>query len=262
MIFLASRRACWIGWTWWQERRVIPQRWVLVFSPLMMVPYALHHKVFTVRESAWELAGQPGHSKVFSPRLRARTIFWHWLNFFFSTDGEHSNFIVLSILGFLAVPFFLLLLVKNLPKLRTLAPAWQAWLVCSLGFLAHTALYLCYFWGKFDDPVIRRLSSLPCICFFRAGDRGHRRLRAELAKGRRIWPVLRGRGGGRYVRLCRCPRWPVTATTLEYYVGREMGMAPGVHQGLIPNRDYNFSSTTTPSSGSRTWFPAHLSCRP
>jgi hypothetical protein len=221
-----------ILWTWWQERRVILS-WVLVFSPLMMVPYALHHKVFTVRESAWELAGQPGHSKVFSLDYVADN-FLHWLNFFFSTDGEHSNSLVLSILGFLAVPFFLLLLVKNLPKLRTLAPAWQAWLVCSLGFLAHTALYLCYFWGKFDDPVIRRLS-LPLHLFFVLAIVS---VAYELAKGRRIWPVL-GVVAGAGLCAFSLPAMARHSYTLEYYVGREMEWRREFIKAH-PERDYLF----------------------
>lgn len=145
-----------ILWVWWRERRPILSP-VFCFAPLLLLPYALHNRVFSVRTSAWELASQPGYERVFSPGYVPDNI-GHALNFFFNTTGEQSNSLVIAILGFLAVPFFALWAIKTLARARESEPSRLVLAVFALGFAAHTALLLCYFWGKFDDPVIRRLS--------------------------------------------------------------------------------------------------------
>jgi len=141
---------------WWLERRPVLS-WAFCATPLFLLPYALHNKVFTARTSSWELASQPGHSQPFSLSNIGDNI-GHALNFFFNTDGSQSNSLVIAALGLLAAPFFLLWAVKTLRAARERDPAHVVLAVFALGFAAHTALLMCYFWGKFDDPVIRRLS--------------------------------------------------------------------------------------------------------
>jgi len=145
-----------ILWVWWQEQKPI-LTWVFVFAPLFLLPYALHNKVFSVRQSSWELASQPGYEKPFALSYVPDNVV-HGLNFFFNTTGEQSNSLVLSVLGFLALPFFLLWMVKTLRATRTAGPVNVTVAFFGLGFLAHTLLMMVYFWGRFDDPVIRRLS--------------------------------------------------------------------------------------------------------
>jgi hypothetical protein len=143
-------------WVWWEGERVILGR-LVVCAPLFLLPYALHHQVFSLRESSWELASRPGAEAPFS------LAYWpdnaaHALAFFFNFNGSQSNSLVIAVLGFLAAPFFALWTIKTLRK-PVAAPRGEvalAWF--AVGFALHTALMLCYFWGKFDDPVIRRLS--------------------------------------------------------------------------------------------------------
>ena len=143
-------------WAWWKEGRPVLD-WGAVFMPLLFVPAALHQKVFSARESAWELASQPGFDRPFALHY-APDNFSHWLNFFFDTTGTHSNSLVLSALGWLALPFAILASVKVLTRFRTAAPVPLTAAFFTLGFAAHSLLMLVYFWGRFDDPVIRRLS--------------------------------------------------------------------------------------------------------
>src|SRR6478609_7633640 len=143
-------------WAWWKEGRPILD-WGVVFIPLLLVPVALHQKIFNAQESAWELASLPGFEHPFALSYAAGN-FSHWLNFFFDTSGSHSNSLVLSVLGWLALPFALLLAAKVLARFRTAEPAPLTAACFTLGFAAHTLLMLVYFWGRFDDPVIRRLS--------------------------------------------------------------------------------------------------------
>jgi len=151
-----------IFWVWLLERRPVLS-WSFVFSPLCLLPCALHNKVFSVRASSWELAGQPGSDRPFSFSYVSENV-GHALNFFFNANGEQSNSLVLAVLGFVALPFFLLWTIKTLRAARTQSPVRFALAAFALGFAAHTGLMLCYFWGKFDDPVIRRLSLPLNLC--------------------------------------------------------------------------------------------------
>lgn len=141
---------------WFQEQRAILS-WPVVFAPLLMVHYPLQHRIFDVRSSAWEMFSKPGYSKPFSLEYIPENI-GHALKFFFGAASDQPNSIVLSALGMIAVPFFLLLVVKRLRTLATEPPVSVGVIVFSLGFALQFLLLMCYFWGKFDDAVIRRLS--------------------------------------------------------------------------------------------------------
>ncbi len=202
-------------WVWWQERR--PSLTVVVaIMPLLLVPWALHNKVFSVRTSAWEMASQPGFERPFSLSYIPNNIA-HDLNFFFNTTGEQSNSLVLSLLGFLALPFFALWTYKTLRSLRRTPPAQAATAIFALGFAAHTLLLLCYFWGRFDDPVIRRLSLPLNLTLVIAVIT----VAAELNRGGGVWRLLAvGIGAGFFAHSL--PAMARHDYSLDYYVGREM----------------------------------------
>jgi len=143
-------------WSWFREGRAI-LTWPVVLAPLLMVHYPLQHRIFDVRSSAWEMFSKPGYSEPFSFSYIPENLA-HGLKFFFGKAVDQPNSLVLSILGCLAVPFFVLLVVKRLRTFTTETPAVVATTVFSLGFALQFLLMMCYFWGKFDDVVIRRLS--------------------------------------------------------------------------------------------------------
>jgi hypothetical protein len=57
-----------------------------------------------------------------------------------------------------AIVFLVLLVVKRLKVLSSEPPISVATVFFTAGFAAQLGLMMCYFWGHFDDPVIRRLS--------------------------------------------------------------------------------------------------------
>jgi hypothetical protein len=177
------------------------------------------------------LASQPGFETPFSLAYIPDNI-PHWLNFFFDTSGTHSNSLVLSVLGWLALPFFALWIIKKLSSPRATPPAQLATAIFSLGFAAHSLLLLCYFWGRFDDPVIRRLS-LPLNIFLALAVVT---VIANFPGGSRRWQVLAALG----VIGLFAHSLPVMARhdyTLDYYVGREMEWRREFIEAH-PERDY------------------------
>jgi hypothetical protein len=143
-------------WIWWQEGRAVLS-WPLVVAPWLMIPYPLQHRIFDLRASAWEMFSKPGYSEPFSWSYIPENL-GHALHFFFGRAADQPNSLVLSVSGGLALPFFLLLVVKRLRALGAGPPVNVAVTCFSLGFALQFGLMMCYFWGKFDDPVIRRLS--------------------------------------------------------------------------------------------------------
>jgi hypothetical protein len=215
---------------WWLEQRPMLSR-VLVLAPLLLVPVAWHNRVFSARTTAWEMASQPGYDQPFSLSYVPDNLA-HALNFFFDWSGEHSNSLVLSVLGFLALPFLLLWTVKTLRNLRAVSSGPATLALFSVGFAAHTVLMLCYFWGRFDDPVIRRLS-LPLNLWLVLAVVG---AAAAFAAGARTWrtlAVLTGAG----IFVFSIPTMARHDYTLDYYVGREMAWRREFI-AAHPERDY------------------------
>lgn len=218
-----------VAGVWWQERRPVLSLTVC-FAPLLMLTYALHHTVFRARESSWELGSQPGYEKVFSLSYIPDNI-GHALRFFFNTDGEHSNSLVIAVLGFIAAPFFVLWCVKTFRASTPANPSRSVTAVFAVGFAVHTALLMCYFWGKFDDPVIRRLSlplNLALVIAIVA-------VASDFAKAA-VWRglIILTVGG------LLAHSLPVMARhgyTLDYYVGRE-GDWKREFIAAHPERDY------------------------
>lgn len=143
-------------WVWWREGKAdLP--WPVLIAPLLLLIFPVHHRIFDLNDSSWQLASKPGYDKPFSLAYIPENLA-HATSFFFGKPTDQPNSWLLSGLGCLGVLFSLLLTlhrVKTLPKEKPITVAFTVFL---LGFAAQFALMMCYFWGKFDDPVIRRLS--------------------------------------------------------------------------------------------------------
>jgi hypothetical protein len=143
-------------WVWLGERRAVLS-WPVILAPLLLIDYPLQHRIFELRTSAWQLESKPESGAPFAASYVLDNLS-HAANFFFSSPKDQPSSLTLSVLGWLALPFLLLFLAKKVRTLRAESPAFAATAFFTVGFAAQFVLLMCYFWGKFDDPVIRRLS--------------------------------------------------------------------------------------------------------
>ena len=143
-------------WVWYREGRVI-LCWPVIFAPLLMIHYPLQHRIFDLRSSAWELGSKPGSTTPFALSYAPEN-FSHALNYFFGKAAEQPNSLVLSALGCIAVPFFALLVFKRLRSLAKESPTVVATTFFAIGFAGQFVLLMVYFYGQFDNVIIRRLS--------------------------------------------------------------------------------------------------------
>jgi len=147
---------------WWREgRAIIP--WPVMVLPLLMIHCALHNRIFDLTASSWQLVSKPGYTKPFSFSYILGSPgnpgnLEHALGFFFGKPTDQPNSYVFSALGCVALIFFLLLAARRIRSLSGESPISVAAIFFSVGFAAQLGLMMCYFWGQFDDAIIRRLS--------------------------------------------------------------------------------------------------------
>ena len=140
---------------WWRAGRVVLS-WPLIFSPIFLAPVLIQNRMFAGQSQVWEMASlgatEPFGFQYLAPNLG------HALAFFFDLSGYQPNSPLFAALGLLCLPFLGLWMIRVFRQGTEGSPTELALAVVSLGLFAITAVYLFYFWGQFDHPVIRRLS--------------------------------------------------------------------------------------------------------
>jgi hypothetical protein len=144
---------------WRREGRVI-LTWPVMVLPVLMIHCALHTRIFDMNASAWQLQSKPGFtspfslSYIFGPPRNLE----HAIGFFFGKPTDQPNSYVFSVLGCIGLIFFLLFAAKRVRALASESAISVTTILFSIGFAAQLGLMMCYFWGQFDDAIIRRLS--------------------------------------------------------------------------------------------------------
>ena len=141
----------------WIRDRKAAMTWEVIILPLLLIHCALHTRIFDLQVSSWQLESKPGFTKPFSLSYVPENLV-HAVGFLFGKPTDQPNSYVLSGLGCVGVLFFLLLASKRIRALGRESPASIVSIFFTVGFAAQFALMMCYFWGQFDDPIIRRLS--------------------------------------------------------------------------------------------------------
>jgi hypothetical protein len=141
----------------WARLGRVNLSWPVMLSPLFLAPVLIQNRIFSANTKAWEMDSVAGVTEPFGWQYVAPNL-GHALAFFFDFSGYQPSSALFAILGLLALPFFAFWVVKTLRVAKTAPPTELAWAIAGLGLLAVTAVYLLYFWGQFDQPLIRRLS--------------------------------------------------------------------------------------------------------
>lgn len=145
-----------VAYLWWRQRAVRLPAAVLA-APLLLVPCPLLLNVFKQSAAAWQLSDIAGADDPFALRYFYDNV-GHALNFFLCVDGSQGNSLLVAVAGALGVGFFIMLLYRDHRPMFRDEPAQAVLSIFFVALCAQTLFMLCYFWGKWDDPVIRRLS--------------------------------------------------------------------------------------------------------
>lgn len=155
-VFFVLPVAAAVAYLWWREREVWLS-WGMFLAPLLLIICPLHYNVFKVSEAAWQLEDVSGAERPFALDYFYDNV-GHALNFLLSIDGTQGNSLLVTALGTLSVGFFALILYRRHQEIFVRQPSLAVFTILLLGLSAHTFLMLCYFWGKWDDVIVRRLS--------------------------------------------------------------------------------------------------------
>lgn len=140
---------------WYRAGKVV-MSWPVILAPVFLLPVLIQNRIFSGESQAWEMASigasQPFGFNYLAPNLG------HALAFFFDFSGYQPNSPVFAALGLLCLPFFGIWILRVLRARDASSPTELAWALVGLGLFGITTVYLFYFWGQFDHPVIRRLS--------------------------------------------------------------------------------------------------------
>lgn len=141
---------------WWRSRQIRLPAAVLA-APLFLLVIPWQYNVFKVLNTYWQLNDVQGATSPFGLQYFYDNV-GHAMNFFLDFDGAQPNSWLVGIAGTLGVGFFVLVLYRHHRAIFRDAPVEAVHVLFLLGLILHTGFMLCYFWGKWDDPVIRRLS--------------------------------------------------------------------------------------------------------
>ena len=148
----------------WRKARRVLMPWQVIVAPLVLTIYPLQYEVLKQRPERWQLDFKGGSEEVFSLAYLPDNL-GHAMMYFFDWTRLQPNSLFLTVFGILGGLFFLLRLLRNEERRFILGERGPAILCLGGGLIALSLLLLCYFWGQFDDPIVRRLS-LPLHLLF------------------------------------------------------------------------------------------------
>ena len=141
---------------WWRSQR-IELTWPVMISPIFLSVWLSQNRIFSGDSTAWQMASKEGITAPFSFDYLGSNL-GHALAFFFDFSGYQASSAAFAVLGLLALPFFVLWLVRKLREFTTTGSDDWAWILFGAGLLVNGILLMLYFWGQFDDRIISRLS--------------------------------------------------------------------------------------------------------
>lgn len=139
---------------WWKGGRVVLS-WPAVVSPLLLVPFALQNKVLNSTKWMWEL--RENQETRFSLDYLDGNLAGA-VDFLFNTTHRYANSPVLTVLGLLALGWFLWQVLRRRTGWREMPADSLALILVSLGAVANTVLILFYYWSNFNDPMASRFA--------------------------------------------------------------------------------------------------------
>ena len=141
----------------WRRSRQIRLPAAVLAAPLLLLVVPWQYNVFKVLNTYWQLNDVQGATSPFGLQYFYENV-GHAMNFFLCFDGTQPNSWLVGLAGTLGVGFFVLVLYRHHRAIFRDAPVEAVHVIFLVGLVVHTGFMLCYFWGRWDDPVIRRLS--------------------------------------------------------------------------------------------------------
>jgi hypothetical protein len=138
---------------WRRAGRVILPAAAL-FSPVLLIPCALHNTYLSGTPVLWELRENMDSrfgAQYFADNLR------HAFTYFFNFSGQLLNSWWLAIAGWISLGWAGWTLARNLRRWPAAPGGVLTAVLFALAVLTNLMLLMFYFWGQLDDPIVARL---------------------------------------------------------------------------------------------------------
>jgi hypothetical protein len=147
-----------ILYVWMRDKEVRITK-TMIFVPLMFIVFALQRQMMNEFETFWQLP--EGMEHPFGAQFLSENLHIA-LNFFFHSNDEYPNSLLLTIFFIVAVAVLAYSVVRRRGGFCTLKVRALPWLGVGLIIAANFMLLMAYHWGHLDDPVAARLA-LPIL---------------------------------------------------------------------------------------------------
>jgi hypothetical protein len=139
----------------WRRQARIQLPAIALAAPLLLIPCALHNVYLSGTPQLWEL--HEDTNSRFGLVYLGENLHRAWL-YFFNVFGSILNSWWLSVTGFAALAWVLVMLVCYVRKWKTADAAAMVTVLIGGAVAANLALLMCYYWGQLDEPIVSRLA--------------------------------------------------------------------------------------------------------
>jgi hypothetical protein len=138
----------------WRRQARIQLPVIALAAPLLLIPCALHNVYLSGTPQLWELHEDTNSrfGLVYLGENLHRALLY-----FFNVLGDILNSWWLSVAGFAALIWVVVMLVRHVRKWKTAEAAVAVTVLIGAGVTANLALLMCYYWGQLDEPIVSRL---------------------------------------------------------------------------------------------------------
>ena len=138
---------------WRRAQRVILSP-AAIMAPLLLIPCALHNSYLAGMPALWELREDVPY------RFEAKYLrgnLQHAAEYFFDFSSRLMSSWWLFVVGFLALGWILLVLLRRKWAWKTSSPVELSTVLFGVAVIGNLGLLMFYFWGQLDDPIVARL---------------------------------------------------------------------------------------------------------
>lgn len=142
-----------LGVIWIKDRSRVDLPWVMIFSPIAILPALLANGVFTSKEAFFQMSrSEFWNYKNYGPNLE------HGVAYLFDPDRGGTNSLLLALFGILSLIVLPLLIRRELATRKSISPGGLTLIVVGSILLCNVVVILGLGWGKWDDVLVSRFT--------------------------------------------------------------------------------------------------------
>jgi len=146
----------------WRRVRGVLLPWVVVVTPLLLVPYAWHNRYVSSTPLLWQLG--EGQKTRFGTGYLADNL-QSAFDFLFGFGVTYANSCYLSVVGCAGLVYFLVCAARWLRRRPALPPEQVVAVLFGMAIAGNFAMLMFYYWSRLTDSIAARFALPACVLF-------------------------------------------------------------------------------------------------